>query len=91
MEEIISDIMQIINNLSPTEIKVIIVVTAILLLILGFRLFGIGAVLALLLLYSLSYVLYVNDIFNVYEKRTKDNVEHMKLIEKELEKKWISN
>ena len=87
MEEIIGDIMQIINNLSPDEIKIIIALTAILLLFIGYRLFGIGAVLALLLMYSLSYVLFINDIFNVYEKRTKDNAVHMELIEEELEKK----
>lgn len=86
MAEIISDIMQIIQNLSPTEIKIIIAIIAILLLFIGYRLFGIGAVLALLLIYSLGYVLYINDIFSVYEKRTKDNTEHMQLIEKELEK-----
>jgi len=75
-----------IYNLNSTEISVLIFIAAVLILFLAYRTLGMKMVFVLMLVYLIIYVLYINDIFGLYEKRVADNEAHMKTIENEIEK-----
>lgn len=71
MEGLISQIINYLNNLGSTEITVLIVVAALLLLYLAYRWSGLGAVVALTLIFLIAYVLYANNVFDFYKQREK--------------------
>ena len=74
------------ENLSPTELWLVIAFAFLAILYLAYRVLGIGAVLGLLLIGFFVYILYDHDSFKKYEERNRNEAAHMDLIDKELEK-----
>lgn len=73
-------------HLNQVEITVLVIITAFLLLYLVYRIFGIGAIVGLTIIYILGYILYVNNIFDFYKAQDKANTSHMQEIQKEVDK-----
>lgn len=84
--EITRTIVTFVEGLSSNEYRVIIVVSTIILLLIFYRWFGVGAVIAIGIILMLGYVLYSVNIKSIYDKQSEERSEHMKLIEEELEK-----
>ncbi len=74
-----------INNLSAIEIKILMAVAVVSILFLVWRWFGFIMVLVMLLFYLLAYILFINDIFGLYNDYQTKNAQHLQTIEKELE------
>jgi cell division protein FtsW (lipid II flippase) len=74
-----------IEHLSAAEIKILVAVGAVLILFLVWRWFGFIMVLVMLLFYLLAYVLFINDISDLYKDYQTKNIQHLQTIEKELE------
>lgn len=72
------------TNMSVLELKILVALTAVLVLFLVSRWLGMGAFWALLLIYAIGFILYQVDIFNFYEDRTLEQSKHMEEIEEEL-------
>ena len=70
-------------NLDYKHTLILIIIAAILIIIIAYRLFGLGAVIGLLLLYGLIYIVFINNIFGFYQKHTSEENQHMKAIEQE--------
>lgn len=75
-----------INSLDTNEVMIIIFITAVLTLLIAYRLFGIGFVIGLLVVYALAYILFINNIFGLYQQRTSEETQHMKAIQEEIQK-----
>jgi hypothetical protein len=74
------------NDMSNTEVWILVVITALLILILAYRLFGIGVVMVLGVVYLIMYVLYINDFLHLYDKRQADENRQKTILEEELKK-----
>lgn len=74
-------------NISPTEIKIFVALTAVLVLFLVSRWFGTSAFWALLLIYAIAFILYQVNIIGFYEKQTREKDIHMEQIAEELKDK----
>jgi len=72
-------------NLTPDEITILVLLTAVLVLFLIYRLLGAGAVVALLIIYALAYILYANNIFNIYQKNEARKAQDNKILQEELD------
>lgn len=80
----IGDLIIYVQNLSPNEIKIVIGAIALLILFLVYKRIGKGAALALIIVYSIAYILYVNNLFGYYKTHENENDKRMKAIEAEL-------
>jgi hypothetical protein len=83
---IIFQIMNYLQTLSPAEIWVIIGLAAVLVLFITYRIFGFGAMGALLIAYLLAYAIYANNLYGFYQRNTAENNQNMNNIQKELNK-----
>ena len=84
--ELVIDILGRIYSLTSTEITIIIVITALLILFMAWKKFGIKVFFATLFMYLIIYVLYSFDIIDAYNTRQHEEDAHMKIIEQELDK-----
>lgn len=82
---LINDFVGYFSSLSEDEIILMLVLVAITLLVLTYRLFGMGAALGLLVLYFVFYVLTSNNLSSFVDKNKNENAQHMQTIESELE------
>jgi len=71
-------------DLNKTELIIIVALAAVLIIFIAYRWLGLGMVLALLIIYLVIYVLYVNNFFSFYEEHEKSTEQHLRLIEEEL-------
>ena len=81
-----NEILSKVDNLSSTEISIIVAMTAVLMVFIVYRWLGAIMVFILLLAYLLIYTLYINDFFSVYEKHERGEQQHLQILEEELKK-----
>lgn len=86
MEAKINEILIFIQSLSYNEIMFLIAITAVLVLFIAYRWFGVMAVGGLVIIYLMSYILYTYDIISAFDKQENANIEHSKIIQEELNK-----
>jgi heme/copper-type cytochrome/quinol oxidase subunit 4 len=75
-----------INALSYQQTIILTLITALLVLILAWYLFGSSAAIGLLLLLAIIYILYHFNIFGFYQSQTAEESNHLKSIQDEIEK-----
>ena len=81
-----NEILSKVNNLSSTEIIIIVAIIAVLIVFIVFRWLGMVIVFVLLLAYLLIYTLYINDFFGFYKEHEKSEQQHLQILEEELKK-----
>ena len=86
MQNIIAKFLFFVNNLSANEILIMAIVTAVLLLFIVYRKLGMGAAIALIIVYFIGYVIYRNDIVDFYKNQTTETDNRLKAVEEELQK-----
>jgi len=86
MEEKINEILGYIQNLSHDEVMLLIGITALLILFIVYRRFGLMAFSGLILIYAIAYILYSYDIIGAYNEREKENNDYLKTIQTEIDK-----
>lgn len=69
-----------IYNLNEVEITFLVIATAFLVLYLVYRLLGLGAIIALTVLYVVGYMLYVNNFLDFYKNQENVKAQHMQEI-----------
>jgi len=74
-------IFEYIRQLSPLEVKILIVITAVLIAVMTLKWFGIRILSVLLFVYLFAYVIHYSNFIDNYIKREQDHNEHMNLIE----------
>ena len=79
-------ILNYILHLSPLEIKLLIVLVAVLALFLVYRLFGPGAAVGLSIIYFVAFIVYLADIRRFYNWQEKTNEQHMESIQNEIDR-----
>ena len=79
-------VLKTIYGFNSTEITVLVVITALLLLFMAYRTFGGRAVAVLSIIYIIIYALWVNDIYNLYKTKTTEENMHIQTIEEEIMK-----
>jgi uncharacterized membrane protein YcfT len=82
--ELIIQLVNFINSLGNTEIKLIVAITAVLILFIVYRKFGVGAFWALTILFFILFIVYQANIFGFYKKQSQEQVEHLQEINAEL-------
>ena len=73
-------------NLDNIQLWAIILLAAVLFTYMAHKKAGVGAVVALLLIYMFAYILFQFDLINFYEEKVTTNEKHNKTIEEELKK-----
>jgi len=73
-------------SLEADQIKLIIVITALLIVVYAWKKFGYEAVIGLFLVYFFIYVLYTSSIFSNYEENDRNTKSYNMRVEKELNK-----
>lgn len=72
--------------LSPEEIKLLVFITAILIMLLVFKRFGIRMAMALGMVYLIIYVLFINNFLSVYSNSQEVKEQHMEELQVEMNK-----
>lgn len=75
-----------INSLTQQEIIIILIIAAILVLVIAYRLFGIGMVVGIILVYALAYILYTSNVIGFYNNQTSTENQHLNTIQEEINK-----
>jgi len=86
MRGLIARYLEIVRNLSPKEIIILVIVTAAFLLYFVWHKLGKGAAVALVIIYFLIYVIYSNNLYDYYNSQTADTASRLQQIEAELRK-----
>lgn len=82
----ITVILERIYALSPDEVKLLVIITAVLIILLVFKRFGIRMAMALGMVYLIIYVLYINNFLSVYSNSQEVKEQHMEELQIELNK-----
>lgn len=72
------------ENLSPTQLWVVMALAFVFALYLGYRTLGIGAVLGLLIVAFFFYVLYDHDSFKSYKEKERNDASYEQRLREEL-------
>ena len=78
-------------NMSQTEMWLLTAATALLLVLIFYRWFGIGGLTGMVVFLFLLFVMYKADLYGMYLEREQEKDAHEKLIEQELSKEIIED
>ena len=84
IDNFISNFVNFALSLSSDEIIILVLLTAVLILFIIYRWLGTGAVIALLIIYALAYILYANNIFDIYQKNEAQKARDNQILQSEL-------
>lgn len=91
MLQLFNDVFQYILGLDETQIRALVVITALLILFMVYHWLGFGGLLGLLAIYFFAYILYTGHIVDKYNKNEADEAHHMDIIQQELNKDDLIN